>query len=313
MLRRFLAAQPETTLAGNVEIMASCVRQGASGVRWDELARTRPLPLVNAAFSLAAGGGHLPCSARAFQQILAIDTAENPDADGRRWSSIVGLQAVLLAQGRSPEAAEAVDAFNTRWQYGASLFLLAGPLDSLMGRRAREIASTDSARYGATYARMPYNFRLWEIGQWKLHEGRRSIAESIANTLRQRADTSRKAMDHLLARSLEARVTLARGDTTRATELLRTIVPSSFPVAQLQWHEMAPAPAERLLLAHILRAKGDHLNASSMADVIDSPGASIHVLYLPSSLKVRLDAASALGDGRMQSMLRRRIAALAIK
>jgi hypothetical protein len=73
---------------------------------------------------------------------------------------------------------------------------------------------------------------------------------------------------------------------------------------------MAPAAGERLLLARLLLANGDHLNAMGMADVIDSPGASIHLLFLPASLTLRLEAATALGDTRLQSKLRQSIAAL---
>jgi hypothetical protein len=125
----------------------------------DDLARSRPLRLLNAAFSLAAGGARLTCAADAFRQILAIDTASDIDA----------------------------------------------------------------------YARMTYTFRLWEVGQWTLHDGRSAVAEQIARDLAARSERSAGPMDRLLARSLEARVALARGDTAKAIAILETIVPTTAP------------------------------------------------------------------------------------
>jgi serine/threonine protein kinase/tetratricopeptide (TPR) repeat protein len=311
MLKRFLAAQPDTTLGRNAEIMRMCVRDGAAKVRWDELARARPLPLLNAAAFLAAGGRHLGCTVNALQQILAIDTAKDAKAEGRRWASLLGLTGALVAQGRSRDAVDAISAFNTRWGYGASLFLLAGPLDSAMRARAREISAADSARYGSTYDKLPYALRLWENGEWKLYDGNVATADTIARTLNARAAASHEPIDILLARSLNARLMLARGQTDKAIAMLRTIVPPDVPTNQIPWHEAAPAAGDRVLLARLLLRRGDYLHATAMADVVDSPGAVIHVLFLRQSLDVRLDVAIALGSARAQRALRQRIAGLA--
>jgi hypothetical protein len=311
MLKRYLATHPDTTLARDLEIMEMCVRDGAPRVPWDQLARTSPLPLVNASAFLAAGGAQLACAASGFQQLLANDTAKTADADGRRWASLLGLTGARMAQGRSRDAVDAISAYNARWGYGASLFLLAGPLDSLMGARARDVAAADSVRNGATYDKLPYGVRLWEIAQWKLHERNVSVADTIARTLAARAKVSHNRIDAALAHSLEARLALARGDSVRAIAILRSLVPSQLPSSELAWHETAPAASERVLLARLLLARGNYLRATTIADVIDSPGAAIQVLFLRPSLTVRLEAASALGNGQAQSKLRQRIAALA--
>jgi tetratricopeptide (TPR) repeat protein len=311
MMRQFLAAKPETTLTRPVEIMRQCLDRKSSPVNWEELARNRPEPLVTAAFQLAAGGAQLACSASSFKAILAVDTAaNNRDADGRRWVSLIGLQAILLAQNRSNEAARAIDAFDRRWHYGTSLFLLAGPIDSLMATRAREIARSDARKYGQFFERVPYAFRLWELGQFELYDGHVDVADTILKDLRARLAKSRAASDSILVRSLDTRLTLARGDTTKALSMLRDIVPAVFPTALIQWNEIAPVPGERLLLARLLLARGDPGGAVAVANVFDSPGASIHLLHLPASLTVRAQAATALDDERSQTRLVRRVASL---
>ncbi len=311
MLARFEAAQPDSALLRHAQIMMDCVRHGSAKVAWQQLALTRPLPLVGAGFSLAAGGAQLVCSAAAFEQILAVDTsAKDAAADGRRWAALMGLVGIRLAQGRSRDAASAIDAYNRRWQYGASLFLLTGPMDSVMAPRARAIARADSALYGATYARMPWIFRLWEIGQWKLHDGDVTVADTIAHDLSRRADSTRQPLDRVLAQSLSARVALVRGDSTRALLILETIVPTRLPNAVVQWQEMGAAAGERLLYARLLLARGQPARALEIANVVNSPAASIHLLFLPASLQLRLAAASQLGGEAEKSLLRRRIAAL---
>ncbi|HEU4995806.1 MAG TPA: serine/threonine-protein kinase [Gemmatimonadaceae bacterium] len=308
MMARFAAAHPDSVLARHVEIMHECIQKGAERVSWQSLAREQPFPLLNAAFSLAAGGAQLPCAGRAFAEILATDTARDNAADGRRWAALIGLVGTRLAQGRSSEASAAIDAFNTRWQYGTSLYLLAGPLDSAMAAGARRVARADSALYGPTFVRMPYTFRLWEMGQWKLHERDLSIADAVARELTSRADTSKDSMDKLLARSLSGRVALARGDTAGALRLLGDLVPTRRPSAEVQWHEMAAAPGERLLMAQLALARGDAERAIALSSVIDSPAAAIHLLFVPASLALRSEASR--DDRRTRSEIRDRMAAL---
>ena len=138
MLARFAAADPDSTLVQSSEIMLRCVRDGPAKVDWTGLARTQPFALIDASYSLATGGARFDCAGRGFQQILVQDTSANTAADGRRWSALMGFVATRLAQqnaARSTEAVRAIDAFNTRWKYGASLYLLA--VARLRGRPTR--------------------------------------------------------------------------------------------------------------------------------------------------------------------------------
>ena len=313
MLARFKSAQPDSALLQHVEIMADCVRNGPNNVPWQQLGRTRPFPLLDAGFSLAAGGARPDCATRAFEEILAVDTAANGAAEGRRWAALMGFVATRLARHNpraSAEAAAAIDTFNGRWKYGTSLYLFAGPIDSVMALRARMLARADSARYGPTYARLPYALHLFELGMWKLHERDVGTAESIAHVLLTRADTTRSpTMDRLLAQSLTARIALARGDTALALRILESLVPTRFPEVQVMWNEMAPGAGERILLARLMLARGDAARALAIANVIDTR-AAIHLFFVPESLDLRLQAAIALGDRRTESELRRRIVGL---
>lgn len=305
MLARFSASDPDSTLR-QVGIMRGCVT--GERVDWREHARSHPRALVSSAVALAAGGAQVGCAATAFEALLAADTsASDPDAEGRRWASLVGLVNARLVQGRAKDAAAAIDAFDRRWKYGTSLFLFTAPFDTLMARRGREVMLADSARFGPNFTKSPFTFRLWELAQFKLLEGDVTVAEAAARELEVRADTSRDPMDKVLSRSIRARIALARKDTARAIVLLDSVVPPTAPAPVALWHEMGAAPGERLLRAQIARARGDNQLAMLLAEPIDSPSASMHLLFLPASLELRIGAARAMGDQAAASKLTQRL------
>jgi hypothetical protein len=136
------------------------------------------------------------------------------------------------------------------------------------------------------------------------------VAQTIAADLRSRAEKSGAAEDVLVARSLEAQVTLAQRDTTRAIAMLSALVPAVSPSGIVQWSEVASVPAERLLLAQLLLAKGDAAAALAIANVFDSPSPAIYSLFLRASLDLRAAAAARLGLTQLQSQFQSRIAAL---
>jgi hypothetical protein len=308
---RFVAIRPDSSLLQNVDVMTQCVEKGAAAVPWTDLARTHPLPLLGAAIQLASGGAQPACALAAFRAILAVDTVTSDrNADGRNWGSLIGLHGLLIGMGRSQEAVAAIDTFIARWHYGNSLFLLAAPYDSVVATRARSVAAADAQQHGAAYARVPRPLRLWELGRWELHEGRTAVAQTIAADLRSRAEKSGAAEDVLVARSLEAQVTLAQRDTTRAIAMLSALVPAVSPSGIVQWSEVASVPAERLLLAQLLLAKGDAAGALAIANVFDSPSPAIYSLFLRASLDLRAAAAARLGLTQLQSQFQSRIAAL---
>jgi tRNA A-37 threonylcarbamoyl transferase component Bud32/tetratricopeptide (TPR) repeat protein len=310
LLRDFLAAAPDTILAQQVRIMDDCVVRGPAAVDWRKLSTLHPFAVLAAANSLKGGGAQLPCAARAFESIVRNDTASNPEAQGRQWNALIGLQSVLLAQGRVQEATAQVDASIARGGGGTSLFLQDAPVTPQLAERARTVALHDEAQFGPNYAGCRFPTRLWQLGLWEAYAGRPAVVTAIARDLAARAQKSGSVFDRLLARSMEAHATLARGDTTGALRLLAELIPAGIPADNLVWDLSTPRPLDRLRLAQLLFVKGQFQRAIDVASVFDSPWPSIYILYLPASLDVRARAAASMGETSLASHYRNRLAAL---
>ena len=73
------------------------------------------------------------------------------------------------------------------------------------------------------------------------------------------------------------------------------------------WESLAP---ERLAYARILLARGKPADAHRVASTIDHPGILIHQLFLRASLDLRVAAARALNDRRLERRALDHIASL---
>jgi len=71
-----------------------------------------------------------------------------------------------------------------------------------------------------------------------------------------------------------------------------------------------PRGSERLYLARLLAARGDFERAIDVANVFDATWPVVHTLYLAPSLRLRADAAAALGEARLADVFRTRLEAL---
>jgi Tfp pilus assembly protein PilF len=113
----------------------------------------------------------------------------------------------------------------------------------------------------------------------------------------------------LLSRSLEARVALLSGDSSRALDLLQALVPTKpYGEEPLPWESLA---GEQMQLAQLLYARGRYADALDIAANFDAPARPpSDLLYLPASLSLRMRAARALGDREMEQRCQRRLAAL---
>ena len=114
-------------------------------------------------------------------------------------------------------------------------------------------------------------------GRVEAARGRVRIAAEIAESLAARNPVAPNRRDSLLTASLEARVTLVRGDSVGALEQLRRLAPTS------RWHSadlesMGGPRSERLLLAELLLARGEALAALQVASNFDAPAP---ISYLP--------------------------------
>jgi len=242
--------------------------------------------------------------------LLRNDTTSTPEANNRRFFGIFGLQNALLAYGRTDELVTRVYDFVQRWGSGSSLFLLDAPYYPRLGDYADDVAEADAAVHGRMYARLQFPIRLWELGVFEAKRGNVDIAQAVADDLAKGDGSGSDERRRQLARSVEARVALARGDTSNALALLNDVVPPVAPGDALAWDEALSGGADRLEYAQLLSSRGDHRRAIDVANVLDSPGPFSYPLYLVPSLQVRLDAAVALGDRALTSRFRTRLDAL---
>src|SRR5262249_7404116 len=153
-----------------------------------------------AATKLGAGGAQLTCAKDAFNSLLAIDTSAVDAAEARRFAALVGIVSVHQAEGRPDLAVGEIDRFVARWHSGTSLLVRHARVDSASAERARAIAKSDSALFGADFARSPFATRLWLLGLWSAHEGRLASAAGAARELYRRADSLERHGDSLAAR-----------------------------------------------------------------------------------------------------------------
>jgi serine/threonine protein kinase/tetratricopeptide (TPR) repeat protein len=308
MIGEFLSSDPDSVIAHQVRLMDECARSGPQKVRWTEAARTHPLAVLAASNSFKGGGSQLPCAISGYEAVLRGDTAQS--AAGRRWSAVVGLASAYLVQGRAADARVLLDSSVAHGGGGSSFYLMAGPLYPEMQAAARATTQRDGAAFGADYAAAPYPLRLWQLGVWEAFSGRQAVAEAVAQDLAARARASKTSADSRLARSMAAFATLAAGDSAAAMRKLDSLVAEPVPGAEIVWDLAAPRGMERLTLSRMLAARGDYRKAIEVANVFDAAWPSIYLLYIPASLQLRMDAASALPDRRAASRFRSRLSAL---
>jgi hypothetical protein len=255
-------------------------------------------------------GTRFGCARSAYAALLAVDTALTDAADARRWVAFLGLHASQLAQGDVAGAEATVDSAMQRWGFGSTVFLLEAPYFPAFLERARAVARDDERRYGANYVGTPFSRRLWELGVLEARTGRVEVASAVAAELRRRATVGATRYEAGLARSVEAFVTLARGDSARAEQQLAALVPDAHVGDTLQWDEAEPRAGERLVLAQLLMARGEPQLAIDILNVFDSSRPLVHVLFLPTSLELRARAATLLGNSSAAAHYRSRLAAL---
>ncbi len=305
LLADFLAARPDSILAGQVSVMYDCATKGPQKVQWAPLARSHPLFVLTAANSFKGGGSQLGCASSAYKAVIESDTASG--TSGRRWIAIVGLASALLTQNRISEMKASMDGFIERKWGGASFYLMAAPFFPELAENARLVAHQDEATFGPNYAKCPYVQRLWQLGVWEALDGRLAVAQAVQRDLQARGEKSGLPAEERLGRSMLAFTTLAMGDTAKALVLFKDLVDEPVPGAELAWDVATPRGAERLMLARLLAAKGDYRKAISVANVLDAAWPSIYLLYARPSVQLRLDAATAAGDSDLAAKLSDRL------
>lgn len=311
LIRQFLAADPGPMMGKQVQIMEACVQHGPAAVDWAVEAGKNTLPVLAAGKILAAAGARLDCAMPAFSAVIQADTTA---AGASRWFALLELQAALLSQGRVAEAMERVDSLPAH-DLATVMYLLDAPVFPEVDQRAAEVAQQFKAECGLAYAKCANPYRVWQLGVWDAHRGHLTEAELAARELAGRAARGENPYDSQLAamlgQSVAAHTALARSDTTTALALLEGLLKVAVPGGEgIEWDLGRPRGLDRLRFAQLMLARGQPDRAMAIADMFDSTSPSLYLLYLLESLKLRSEAARAVGDVARAAHYRNRLAAL---
>lgn len=267
-----------------------------------------PGVVYQAASALAVGGWQAQCAEAAWSALLSYDAATDAQSWNRRFNAAMGLASLLVARGRHDEAAAVLDSGVPWLHTRAHLSILNSvAAESPNGREAaRLLWDYHHSGYAPDDAQGVY---LWFLGIWEAEFGSAEEASLLADSLRSLTARKGSRTDSLLARSLRARATLARGDTLLAQALLSAIAPSKR--RNDPWYPWESLARERLDLAELLLASGDYSGAHAVASDLDAPARPASDLaFLPASLSLRARAAERLGRDALARRYRARRATL---
>ncbi len=291
------AAGDEVVAASHLTLMKQCAEGGPNDIDWQGKATSAPAVALESALRAGVGGGRSACAIAAFTALA--ETGPPSYA----WASLLGRYSHSLATDRADDARRIVEAaieFPRQQHYLAVAGTLSGAPFSDWGESAVRTLQQESVD-------PPTATQLWAVGA--LH-GSNSRPEGTAWALeaaRRIADTSVASPTHaLLVEVLEGWDALARGDTTEAIERFAGLTSGDSPL-DLAWGLWQSVGAERLMLARLLLERGEYGAALRVAGKLDHPQPVIFLAYRPESLRIRADAASALGQASVAAELRQRL------
>ncbi len=302
---RMVAAGAQPSSTQHLATMLRCVQGRMTDADWQTMAALTPDAAMLAARSLAVGARQPACAERGARAVLAAPAA----SAGTVWASLLTLHGVLVATGRSREAAQLLDSARTHISSRAFAFALTSVyVDSAVVPLARAAEAFGQERFGTHYAgarpRSAWAFGVWEAWQ------RDTIAlRAIATRLDSVGRATSDAPTLLAAASLAAHLTLLRGDTSAALQRFAAL-PTTAPRDSLSWEFLEPIATDRLTYASVLLATGRTEEALQAAAVFDHPQPVAFVSFVRRSLELRIDAATQLGRPALVSTLRRRLRAL---
>lgn len=305
IMQRFEQLDPDPRFSRQLQLMFSCVREGADRYDWRESARTTPREVLQASKELAAAGSQLSCAEGGFRRVLASDSADY------HWGAFLGLHGILAAQGKTPRVIALVDSVVAAGRLPPAMTVyvidvLAGlPLEA----QAASVEQYGKRVWGDGYERLAnsqaFDWVLWLFGVWHAHRGELRAVESLQTTLQSMATRSPHPSTQLYANALRAHLAVLRGDTAEAIRRLGNLQPAAVSDS-LAWAFGLPLAAERLQLARLFASRGRHADALRVADTFDHRGPLVYLPFLPASLVLRAHSARARGqEGRAEDYERR--------
>ena len=303
-------AGPDSTWLRKATWMMRCVREGPDAVDWAAAARgpgDAEYDVVVVAHEIVKA--RPACAERALRAALAAAPRESVTT---RWPALVSLQAVLVAEGRYPEArrllAWGVDSVHLSAHTLQLVDAVAG-----VGTDSEVAAALREPALGGPRAPLHGHGPRWlwwhGIAAWLRRDSTRirDIVARLADTMRV---GERDGADTLVHDALAARLAVLRADTARAIGILWSLTPRG-TMSEIAWEPMAPLAEERLLLAKLLLAKGRYADALEVAGVLDTSAPMAYAQYLREALEVRIAAARALGRQRDAAVYQDRLTGLA--
>jgi serine/threonine-protein kinase len=299
---KFLAASPDSFYARQLGIMLGCARGTAGLAAWNALLPDHAREALEAARALSVAAAYPACAADGFRGVLRA-TAVPPNL---RYGAVIGLQSVLIAQGRPEAAIAALDsAIATGIPAAKGLFVL----DAAAGAPTESGAAAAIAELAGRYDSMS-GPRLWYHTAWAYHQRRADRLDEIRTALSAVAERTGARSDRLLVEIASGYLALLRGDTTAAIRGFAGLSPVAAP-SDLTWGLWESLGDVRLTLARLLLARGRAREAYDIARGFDNPQTPVYLLYLPASLEIRARAADILGESDRAASSRRRLAVLA--
>jgi tetratricopeptide (TPR) repeat protein len=273
-----------------VSLMLRCVEAGIDRQGWRSQARSDISAVLEAAQQLAVAGRHVECAEEAFQSVIEADGVER----NLRWAATMGLQGILIAQGRDDEAGVVLDEAQAA---GISDALFMPMIDLWAGadmyERAERVDSLANALWGEELEGVG-PLTLWVLAIWEAQAGD-TIALSRVSLRAQAVHEERgDGASAVVADAVRGHLSLATGDTTSAMEIwsgLRSVGTARHLFTALP----EPLVVERLVMAELLLSRGDAEAAYWSASAIDHPQPLVFAAFLAKSLEIRWQAASALG------------------
>lgn len=292
MLDEYRAGDPDPDVLANLELARRCLERTPASIDWRGHVLQNVNSVYQAAKLLGVAAAQPECAIAGWQAVLDYDTLTS---EAWRFSSLVGLQGLLAALGRYDDLRALLDsAFATGSRSGGTgrtYYLMDAVAGADVGAAAELVA--DSLRQIRDDLS---SIRLWLLGAYDIHSGQLDEAREIVERVRVKRDESTSTSDSLKVRSITAQLALAEGDTARALEQLRGLVPSAPRGSRhYPWESLA---IERLQLARVHLAQQRFEEAYRVASVFDAPGGTspFYAAFLRPSLEIRLEAARGMGD-----------------
>ncbi|MDZ4674381.1 MAG: serine/threonine-protein kinase [Gemmatimonadota bacterium] len=244
------------------------------------------------------------CGRRVLEAVLAADTATAAED----WGALLLVQSALIGAGQSSVALAMVDSAVAGGMTPAlGLFVLDAVAGVEVGGRAAQFVAELGTGYAVRSAAS-----LWLLTVWHASRQEWAPIHEVAAVLARRIGADGSRVDSLVGSIASAYSALGRGDSATAMARLEVLVPA-VPSQVLEGSLWEPLATERIVLAELLLARGEYAKAHRVASVFDHPGVFIHQLFLAQSLRLRVAAATALGEPTLAAAASRRLDQMLIR